>query len=1058
MVLQWGPVAGAKSYQVQWSTNSSFQSGANQTVASDTTSTASYSLESLLTPGRDYYWRIRASYPTARTTGSTTDTYTEYSEARRFSLVWSDSSAPQLTSPADSSLPANAVMAPTFRWASVPGASRYKIQVSASPTLTPTTIDQTVLRNWYTPKASLNPGAYYWRVASLDADGNTGPWSEVREFYRDWLGTDGLSARPIISLADDDPNTDGVQTQMYRDEVLIQWDPIPGASHYEVQFASSGNGSFQNAAASARLTCKTPNTAVTPVQTGSYSRTGALSACALQKKASGLDLWDEPYAWVRVRAIDKPTSGTEVPSLWSDQARAGESAPGPVRLDLVDPPTTGSSISAPAAPEAPTSGSLSRLNPVLTWERTADTDSASKYLVALSKSATFNPSELDQLGSSALYYVVTANRHLVLQEELLDSLSGESYYWYVLPCRTWETTTNNSGCVSDNQAISTAAVRSFRKVTSAVRDLNATLPTGDTGIGLSWADQVDTERLLAAQDTNVPTVGVQHYRIQISTDPGFQTQLKLDTTVDAVEHVPEIDLKATETYYWRVAAVDGAGQRLTWSDVAQFVPVLMPAPSSLSVAGQGSMASLIWSPTRGAAKYEVELFTGTSPDFPIGNRVATYPQFTEYASFTPPTQLPMGTYSWRVRTVDHSGTPGQWAAGPEPYLVGLPTPSLSLPANGAAVTDATHGFTWSPVAGATEYTVQVSTQPDFTSTIDTITTNDTEAISTKDGGYPAGDYYWRVQARTSLGVASDVATRTFTHRTAPGVPRNVSATASSSAGGALDLTWEPPALLGGTPVTAYRMWLRSGGGAWSELTPVSGDTAARTVTGLGAATTVDVRIAAVNAVGTGPQSAIETATTGDVPGAPSAPRITASTSGFKATWGSVSARPAVTGYEYQYRPAAGGWLSGTTTTRELTVGGLPSSTSYEFQVRAVNAAGPGPWALASPFSTATPKPTTTPEPAPKLLPPGAPGTPTGKAKGKGKKRTMTVKWTAPRSGGAVVSYSVERSANKSTWKPVSATSTTAKWKSKKGKRVYVRVRAKNAAGWGAYSTIATLKG
>ncbi len=57
-----------------------------------------------------------------------------------------------------------------------------------------------------------------------------------------------------------------------------------------------------------------------------------------------------------------------------------------------------------------------------------------------------------------------------------------------------------------------------------------------------------------------------------------------------------------------------------------------------------------------------------------------------------------------------------------------------------------------------------------------------------------------------------------------------------------------------------------------------------------------------------------------------------------------------------------------------------------------------------------------------------------------------------------MSYSVERSANKSTWKPVSATSTTAKWKSKKGKRVYVRVRAKNAAGWGAYSTIVTLKG
>ena len=71
---------------------------------------------------------------------------------------------------------------------------------------------------------------------------------------------------------------------------------------------------------------------------------------------------------------------------------------------------------------------------------------------------------------------------------------------------------------------------------------------------------------------------------------------------------------------------------------------------------------------------------------------------------------------------------------------------------------------------------------------------------------------------------------------------------------------------------------------------------------------------------------------------------------------------------------------------------------------------------------------------------------------------MTVKWRAPSSGGAPSSYSVERSANKKKWVKVSTTSTTAKWKSKKGKKVYVRVRATNAAGWGPYSTIVKLKG
>ena len=188
-------------------------------------------------------------------------------------------------------------MAPEFRWIPVAGATRYRVQVSPSPTMTPLEIDEDVVRNSFNPAASLRSGAYYWQVAALDADGNQGPWSEQREFYRDWLDANGDSARPTVSVLDADVDTDGIQ--MYRDEVLVQWDPIPGASSYEVQFARNDNESFQNE--SKMTTCKTPNTAITPVFKGTYAGTARLSECHVMKGTSPLkvDLWTEPHVWVR---------------------------------------------------------------------------------------------------------------------------------------------------------------------------------------------------------------------------------------------------------------------------------------------------------------------------------------------------------------------------------------------------------------------------------------------------------------------------------------------------------------------------------------------------------------------------------------------------------------------------------------------------------------------------------------------------------------------------------------------------------------------------------------
>jgi hypothetical protein len=79
-------------------------------------------------------------------------------------------------------------------------------------------------------------------------------------------------------------------------------------------------------------------------------------------------------------------------------------------------------------------------------------------------------------------------------------------------------------------------------------------------------------------------------------------------------------------------------------------------------------------------------------------------------------------------------------------------PELLTPANGEVVSnDPT--FRWTPVTGAARYTVRVSKTLDFASTYASVTTaytSYTPAVAGIDS-YPTGTYYWKVEARNSVG-------------------------------------------------------------------------------------------------------------------------------------------------------------------------------------------------------------------------------------------------------------------------------------------------------------------
>ncbi|MFN8170116.1 MAG: fibronectin type III domain-containing protein [Candidatus Nanopelagicales bacterium] len=130
----------------------------------------------------------------------------------------------------------------------------------------------------------------------------------------------------------------------------------------------------------------------------------------------------------------------------------------------------------------------------------------------------------------------------------------------------------------------------------------------------------------------------------------------------------------------------------------------------------------------------------------------------------------------------------------------------------------------------------------------------------------------------------------------------------------------------------------------------------------------------------------------------------------------------------------------------LTVTGLGNGTRVWFRVAAVNSTGQGDW---SPVASTVPR--------------TVPGAPQSVKAAKGKARgTVKVNWAPPAStgGAAITGYQVQYAAKASgPWKTkaVGSSARSAVVKGKKGKALFVRVRAVNAAGAGAWSPVRKAK-
>jgi titin len=314
------------------------------------------------------------------------------------------------------------------------------------------------------------------------------------------------------------------------------------------------------------------------------------------------------------------------------------------------------------------------------------------------------------------------------------------------------------------------------------------------------------------------------------------------------------------------------------------------------------------------------------------------------------------------------------------------------------------------------------------------------------GGYPGSsstagfeglgsfyEYYAGNSANGSIVISYEDGT--------PSAPRSVSGAPGPNR---VQLNWLAPTSSGSSPITDYVVqYSTSAGGTYTTFDDGVSTGTSALVTGLTNGTTYFFKVAAVNAVGTGPASAAmaQGVMASDVPSAPTISTVTPIDGGLEVDVTPGATDSPVTSWEF--RLTGGEWQSASASGNRLTLSGLRNGTSYEFQVRALNAVGAS---NASAPGTGTPRAV-----------PSAPGDLAAVASD----RAVSLSWSAPASdnGAVVTDYVIQRATSSmGPWTTVSdgvGTATTATVTGlTNGTRTFFRVAAVNAAGTGATSALA----
>jgi hypothetical protein len=261
-----------------------------------------------------------------------------------------------------------------------------------------------------------------------------------------------------------------------------------------------------------------------------------------------------------------------------------------------------------------------------------------------------------------------------------------------------------------------------------------------------------------------PVKGIDHYEFQLSADKGFNSTVKSNggtqTTKNTAVTIPAGI--ASGTYWWRIRGVTAKSATSAWTKGRSFAlswapvtNVTGPADGTAFTIPPASLsASLVlrWAPMPGAAQYAVSI--AKDPLLSSIVLAGGNPDTVDGTSYTIDGRLPDGTYYWSVTPIDaegHKGLPSTVRSFTEQWLSSAGVPTMTDIASGDQLLDPL--FSWSPVYGASQYEIEISTSQDFVAGSKVCCGNMTTATAFSPTTlFQDNQYFWRVRPYDASGV------------------------------------------------------------------------------------------------------------------------------------------------------------------------------------------------------------------------------------------------------------------------------------------------------------------
>jgi hypothetical protein len=610
---------------------------------------------------------------------------------------------------------------PQLAWKPVPGAARYEVEINPShewavgskvccrDPVVITTLSGTQL---------LGNNRYYWRVRAINVDGNAGQWNEGQPFTKVFDTVEGSELKPPSiknahmrdNAGDGGPKPAGWLTSA----PVAVWDPVPGASSYQVDVALFGTPSRPGDCDWTKRVWEV-DTAVPAWTPQAYSKTGQDPYPARNIRATfdgGKSLVKRQGYCIRVRA--RTDDDLQRRDVFGDYTYFPDPAGRQPAFTFAGyPGGSGSPNARPQDYGAPVSKARTKLTPLFTW---LPVPGAASYWVIVAKDASFT-NVVDYALTNVPAYAPRRNDNPVTYED-----EETLYYWAILP----SSSVNGAGAPGDPLS---QAPQSFEKRSvppSVMQPGGRALIVGPPTF--RWT----------------PAEAAKRYRLQISQDPNFGT-LRDEVLTNSTAYTSTKTYPANAALYMRVRAEDENDIGLSWSARRTFRNTLeRPVASRDNPTRSDVIPTWSWGFVQGAKSYEVhvELPDGSERDF--GDLLPT--------AFTPTAMRGTGVFHWRVHAEFPEARGGKTAVGPY-------TPSMTLtrtirpPASARAVVGSRSLFiTWQPKLGADHYRVEIGTSPDFARTVEHEDTDGTAFAPTFRGGWErATTFYWRVQAVDASG-------------------------------------------------------------------------------------------------------------------------------------------------------------------------------------------------------------------------------------------------------------------------------------------------------------------